>query len=90
MKRQNKHWLNIHLNGLTYPTHLCVRRRQASPPVDSHQGIFTKRHIKFEVHGVVDKDLRPPEDSRRDQLGDFAAHVYLAHVYEAVLREKAI
>lgn len=65
-------------------------RWQSSPPVDPHQGIFTKGHIEFEVHGVINKDLRPPEDSRRDQLSHFAAHVYLAHVYEAVLREEAI
>lgn len=90
MKGHNIHCLDLHLNRLSFLTHLCVRRRQTSSPVDPHQGIFTKRHIKFEVHGVVDEDLRPPEDSRRDQLSDFAAHVYLARVYEAVLREKAI
>lgn len=64
--------------------------RKPSPSIDPHQGIFTKGHVEFKVHGVVDKDLWPPKDSGRDYLDDFAAHVYLAHVYEAVLWEKAI
>lgn len=73
-----------------WTTHLCVRRRKASSSIDPYQGIFTKGHIEFEVHGVVDEDLRPPEDSGWYLLCDLTPHVYLTLVYEAVIWKQAI
>lgn len=67
-----------------------MRGRESSPAIDSHQGIFAKGHIELEVHGVVDKDLGPPEDTRWDLLGDLTSHIDLTHVYEAVVRKEAI
>lgn len=65
-------------------------RRKASSSIDPYQGIFTKGHIELEVHGVVDEDLRPPEDPGRYLLCDLTPHVYLAHVYKAVVWEQAV
>lgn len=39
---------------------------------------------------MVDEDLRPPEDPGRYLLCDLTPHVYLAHVYEAVIWEQAV
>lgn len=67
-----------------------MRWRESSPAIDSHQGIFAKGHVELEVHGVVNKDLGPPEDARRDLLGDLTSHIDLTHVYKAVIRKEAI
>lgn len=67
-----------------------MRRGKTSSPIDPYQGIFTQGNIELEVHGVVDEDLRPPEDPRWDLLCDLSSHVYLTHVYEAVIWEQAI
>lgn len=75
---------------IVWITHLRVWRRKASSSIDSYQGIFTKGHIELEVHGVVDEDLRPPEDPGWYLLRDLTPHVYLAHVYETVIWEQAI
>lgn len=39
---------------------------------------------------MINEDLGPPEDTRRNLLRDLATHVNLPHIYVAVIREQAV
>lgn len=39
---------------------------------------------------MINEDLGPPEDTRRNLLSDLAAHVNLPHIYIAVIWEQAV
>lgn len=81
-----KHKLFIsykYLKNIT--SHVCcylrVSRWYIPPAVDAQQGVPCERDVELDILRVVNRDVKPPEESRRNGLDQLCSDGHLSPFY---------